>query len=608
MARSLSNFLLPLTFLLGTFCNAATVTYDFNITWTKANPDGAFERAVIGINEQWPIPQIRCNVGDRVIVNAHNGLGNVTTSLHFHGLFQNGTTSMDGPAGINQCPIPPGSTFTYNFTIDQPGTYWYHSHVGGQYPDGLRGPLIVEDPNSPYKDQYDEEVVLTFSDWYHQLPSDLIKSFISYKNPTGAEPVPDAALMNDTQNVTVKIEPGKTYLFRMVNMAAFAAQYVWFEGHTMRIVEVDGVYTEPADANMIYITAAQRYSVLITAKNDTDSNFAIQGSMDQDLFDKIPATLNPNVTGWLVYDDKKDLPAAAFVDAFEPFDDYTLVPTDGMKLLPDADHTIELELTMENLGDGANYAAFNGISYTLPKVPTLYTVMTAGNFADNSTVYGTDTNPFVLEKGQIVDIIVNNNDPGKHPFHLHGHNFQLIARSAEEGGFYANNVTFPQVPMRRDTVLVRPNGNIVLRFVSDNPGVWLFHCHIEWHMIAGLAMTLIENPLDLQKSLQIPQNHYDVCAASNYPVQGNAAGNTKDLLDLTGQTHSVGPLPAGFTARGIVALVFSCVAAFVGMAVISWYGIQPVGTSTQRAVEHQVAEADLADESIAVAASSKTAG
>lgn len=68
--------------------------------------------------------------------------------------------------------------------------------------------------------------------------------------------------------------------------------------------------------------------------------------------------MNPNVTGWLVYDDKKDLPVAAFVDEFIPFDDFDLTPTDGLELLPDADHTIELELTMENLGDGANYAAF----------------------------------------------------------------------------------------------------------------------------------------------------------------------------------------------------------------------------------------------------------
>jgi iron transport multicopper oxidase len=165
--------------------------------------------------------------------------------------------------------------------VDQPGTYWYHSHERGQYPDGLRAPFVVHDPEDPHKDLYDEEIVLSFSDWYHERMQVLLKSFVSVSNPSGAEPVPQAALMNDTQNVTVKIQPGKTYLFRMINMGAFAAQYVWFEGHTMKVVEVDGVYTEPMDADMLYMTAAQRYSVLVTAKNETSSNFAIMGSMDQ---------------------------------------------------------------------------------------------------------------------------------------------------------------------------------------------------------------------------------------------------------------------------------------------------------------------------------------
>lgn len=165
--------------------------------------------------------------------------------------------------------------------MDQPGTYWYHSHNHGQYPDGLRGALIIHDPDSPYKDVYDEEIVLTFSDWYHDLMQGLIADFLSLSNPGGAEPVPSSALINDTQNLTIPIQPGKTYLFRMINIGAFAAQYVWFENHTMRVVEVDGIYTDPKETDMIYMTAAQRYSVLVTAKNDTNANFAVVASMDQ---------------------------------------------------------------------------------------------------------------------------------------------------------------------------------------------------------------------------------------------------------------------------------------------------------------------------------------
>lgn len=108
-----------------------------------------------------------------------------------------------------------------------------------------------------------------------------MKGFISVTNPTGAEPVPDFALMNDTTNAKTPVEPGKTYMFRIINVGGFAGQYFWFEGHTMRIVEVDGIYTEAAEADMIYITAAQRYSVLVTMKNDTSTNYAYVGSMDQ---------------------------------------------------------------------------------------------------------------------------------------------------------------------------------------------------------------------------------------------------------------------------------------------------------------------------------------
>lgn len=119
-------------------------------------------------------------------------------------------------------------------------------------------------------------------------------------------------------------------------------------------------------------------------------------------------------------------------------------------------------------------AFFNNITYTAPKVPTLYTALTAGDLASNPTVYGGYTNAFVLEKGQVVQITVNNLDTGRHPFHLHGHHFQAVYRSAEEAGTFADaNVSdadFPRIPMRRDTLLLYPKGNIVLRFRADNPG------------------------------------------------------------------------------------------------------------------------------------------
>ncbi|EDN96701.1 hypothetical protein SS1G_01627 [Sclerotinia sclerotiorum 1980 UF-70] len=589
MAMPLSFFhtlsVLLLAFSLLT--EAATVTYDFNITWVRANPDGAYERPTIGINGKWPLPVMRANVGDQVIVNVDNQLSNQTTTLHFHGLFMNGTNHMDGPAQVTQCGIPSGSRFVYNFTADQPGTYWYHSHDKGQYPDGLRAPFIITDPDFPYADEVDEEVVLSVSDWYHEEMQVWIPEFLGVENPTGAEPVPQAVLLNDTQNLTVLVKPGRTYLFRVVNIGAFAGQYIWFEGHNITIVEVDGVWTKKAEAESIYVAAAQRYSFLLTTKNDTSANFAFVTSMDTSLFDVLPDDLNWNGTGWLVYDDAKALPDAAFVDEYNDFDDFNLVPYDEMPLLPEPHQTISLDVVMDVLGNGKPYAFFNNITYVSPKVPTLYTIMSAGDHATNPAVYGEFTHSFILDYEQTIEIVVNNLDSGKHPFHLHGHNFQVIQRSDEDAGIFdstnTTRTTYPPTPMRRDTVVLRPSGYLVLRFKSDNPGVWLFHCHIEWHVDQGLIATMIEAPLQLQKSLTIPEDHIAACEARGIPYIGNAAGNTVDFLDVKGANVAPGPLPAGFTAKGIVAMLFSCLAALLGLATITWYGLAEMGDADKEA-------------------------
>lgn len=139
----------------------------------------------------------------------------------------------------------------------------------------------MNDPDGPYQNKYDREYYMTLSDWYHDQMPGLLKRFVSVFNPSGAEPVPDSGLINDKLDTTFSVEPGKTYFFRIVNMAAFAAQYLWIEGHNMTIVEVDGIWTQPQEVSMIYVTPAQRYSILVTAKNDTGANFPITTSMDE---------------------------------------------------------------------------------------------------------------------------------------------------------------------------------------------------------------------------------------------------------------------------------------------------------------------------------------
>ncbi|KAH8428451.1 ferroxidase fet3 [Aspergillus melleus] len=286
-------------------------------------------------------------------------------------MFHNGTSDMGGPSMVTQCPIAPGASFTYNFTVDQPGTYWYHCHTDNCYPDGYRQALIVHDKEAYSNDMYDEEFTLTVSDWYHELVEDI--TFISLTNPTGAEPVPNSFLVNDTQSSSLSVEPGKTYLLRLINMGAFVGMYFYIEDHSFRIVEMDGVYTEPTESDLLYLSVAQRYSILVTTKNSTAKNYPIVTVADSSLLDVIEPTLQLNHTSWLEYNATADHPVAVMTvdDSSDliPFDSITLVPYDRVPLLPDPDMVIEVTADMGNLADGAGYAFFNDISYTRPKVP-----------------------------------------------------------------------------------------------------------------------------------------------------------------------------------------------------------------------------------------------
>jgi iron transport multicopper oxidase len=112
------------------------------------------------------VPTIEADVGDTIVVTAHNNLGNETTSLHFHGMFQKGTGIYDGATGLTACSIQPGDSYTYQFVANPAGTHWYHSHDKGQYPDGLRGKMIIHDRSWEISLKIDSQIYLSMSDWY----------------------------------------------------------------------------------------------------------------------------------------------------------------------------------------------------------------------------------------------------------------------------------------------------------------------------------------------------------------------------------------------------------------------------------------------------------
>ena len=145
----------------------------------------------------------------------------------------------------------------------------------------------------------------------------------------------------------------------------------------------------------------------------------------------------------------------------------------------------------------------------------------------------------------MVEVSLANHDSNGHPFHLHGHNFQVVDASSV-GTIFPRKPPSSTVFMRRDTVMLQANGYVVLRFIADNPGVSLFHCHIEWHVESGLTATFIEAPTQLQAMKPyIPVSHRDVCSAQGISMKGNAAGNTADYTNLNGSITEPSPNPWG---------------------------------------------------------------
>jgi iron transport multicopper oxidase len=475
----------------------------WNITYVQdANPDGLFERRVIGVNGTWPPPPISVNNTDSLVVHATNSIDQPTT-LHHHGMFFNSTSWMDGALAVSQCGIPPGQSFTYEVPINssgQWGSYWVHAHAAGQYVDGLRAPVTLHPPKEAYS--YDEEFTVVIGDWYHQEHDVLLAQFINIADPGGAEPIPDAGLIYFAQNAsylppipgttpegvtsavgfnenaTLPFVPGKTYRLRVINTSAFSAFYFWIDGHQMTIIEADGTDVQESPIDLLSITVAQRYSVLVTARNDTSSNWVIHANMDTVMFDRVPATLNTNITSSITYNSSAPLVSPGTVDAYHDVDDIALVPLEVIAQ-PLATTTIELEFMFQTMNDGTNHATVNQITYNSPLVPAVFSALSLGSNATTAEAYGPLS--FVVNHLDVVDIVIKNADTGKHPFHLHGHKPMLVGRAQD---YTSSDPTLnpPLVegqanPMRRDTVQIPSMNSVTLRVVADNPGVWLLHCN-----------------------------------------------------------------------------------------------------------------------------------
>jgi iron transport multicopper oxidase len=186
---------------------------------------------------------------------------------------------------------------------------------------------------------------MTTSDWYHDQSPVLMSQMLSASNPNGLPPLPEALLVNDGQHPVYNFTAGKTYKIRIISMAALASTLLQFDSHTMRIIEIDGVYVQKRDAYQIRVAPAQRFTVLLNAQTSVRRNYAFTASLDMNRdFKNDPSPVYPyNVTGYLMYDNKKAVPAPYVVPAWTSVqDDAVLVPYDKQALLGTPAKTIVL--------------------------------------------------------------------------------------------------------------------------------------------------------------------------------------------------------------------------------------------------------------------------
>ncbi|KAF2709450.1 multicopper oxidase [Pleomassaria siparia CBS 279.74] len=503
-------------------------------TWTIAehtlNPDGVY-RPMILINSMFPGPLIECNEGDELVVHVKNR-GSNATSIHWHGLYQNGTNWMDGTVGITQCPIAPNHDFTYRFKVNgQSGSYWYHSHMSVQASDGLIGPLIIHsrDDKKLQKVPYSQDRVVLVSDHYYDLSSLLLMQYLS-PGSENSEPVPPSAVINgrnmrdcsalpnrnclseDRTNAMFDLAPNSNTRLRIINVGAFAEFQLQIDEHEVLITEVDGTDVWPQSIHRVNINPAQRYSIIVVPPTENKGLYWMRARMVTHCFAYENPELKEEVRGVLRYwtsgnttmPESLDWPEVIGVECRD-LNTSDLRPVEVVRAPAKADELVYLRSSFQ-IGDWTLSRGFlNDTSYRASASSPSLNRLIDGYVAKNTTVLNSLAQPsginlafapshelvYQTPTHNVLDILIQNFDDGSHPFHLHGYKFFVLASGQGYPSPSLHSSLHLENPLRRDTVSVDAFGWMLIRFVADNSGFWSFHCHISWHSEAGLLMQFL---------------------------------------------------------------------------------------------------------------------
>lgn len=409
--------------------------------------------AVFAYNRTVPGPELRIAQDRPFAARAENRLA-LDTTVHWHGIRL--PNAMDGVPGLTQPPIKPGASFLYEFSPPDAGTFLYHPHDNSleEMGRGLAGALIVEPPE-PFA--ADRELVWVVQDWRLMGDAQIAPGFANLMEAAMAGRVGNTVTINGRLPDAVPVRAGERIRLRIVNAATARIMALAFEGHRPVVIALDGQPCDPHEPKgRLLLGPAMRADLVLDMSGEPGSRHRVT---DDFYGSRLGYTLVE-----LAY------ATAPPLRAHPPSTPMRLPPNP----LPQPDlttaehHLVRLQGGMMGdagmmggmMGGGAIWA-INGKS------------MTGDGSADMPPM-------LILRRGTSCVLVIKNETAWWHPMHLHGHSFRVLSRN---GAKVAHDIW-------GDTVLVKPRETVAVAFVADNPGNWLFHCHIMDHQMAGL-MTVI---------------------------------------------------------------------------------------------------------------------
>ncbi|XP_009787551.1 laccase-4 [Nicotiana tabacum] len=515
-------------------------------------------KPIVTVNGRFPGPTIYAREDDRVLIKVVNHV-KYNVSIHWHGIRQLRTGWADGPAYITQCPIQPGQSYIYNFTITgQRGTLFWHAHVLWLRSTVHGAIVVLPKRGVPYPfPKPNHEAVVVLAEWWKSDTEAVINEALK----SGLAPnVSDAHTINGhpgpvsncpTQGgYTLSVKPGKTYMLRVINAALNEELFFKIAGHKMTVVEVDATYVKPFKTDTIVIAPGQTTNVIVTA-DQSFGKYMVAASpfMDAPIaVDNITATATLHYSGalgssptTLTSTPPQNATSVAnnFLDALKSLNskkypakvpqtvDHSLFFTVGLGINPCP--------TCKQANGSRVVASVNNVTFIMPTVALLQAhffgingVFTTDFPANPPFVFNyTGTSPtnlattkgtkvYRLPYNATVQLVLQDTGiiaPENHPIHLHGFNFFLVGKGL--GNF--NSKTDPKNfnlidPVERNTIGVPSGGWVAIRWRADNPGVWFMHCHLEVHTTWGLKMAfLVDNGKGSNESLLPPPKDLPKC-------------------------------------------------------------------------------------------------